>query len=519
MDIRELLDDAELGLAVIAAAPDALERTVRSAYITDLPDPSRFLSAGDIVLTSGQWIHRDGGVESFIGALARQNVAALIVGTIDIGVVPSEVIALCRERGLTLLTIASGVSFRAVVDRVAHAEAGERDGAASANAELGRRMAEAVSRGGSVPELLRLFAAVTGTRGWVVDGVGTLIAHEGPAPAPALVARVWNTVGRAEQPRVVVRDVGEGQGGEPVLAVRIGTSARSGLVAYPLGDQAALPLLGSLALDTLVGALRVETELAARWRDARNEQVASLFEAIRGYEVSPGAISARMRLEGLDPQGQSTVAAARCDDEGFSPDAVVAILERAFTARGRKAIGCHVDGVVLVLVNGVERDDVPPLAEQILDEAHLALEGRQLVVGLSDTISGVSRLNPSVATALERLGSASGSEQVLVSSALHVQSHRELLRMLGDATREGYAHEVLAPLIEYDERHGAELLATLRAFLAGSGAWQETARSLHLHPNTLRYRMARIQELTHRDVGELPDRVDLFLAVACLDGV
>ncbi|MGO3885215.1 MAG: PucR family transcriptional regulator, partial [Mycetocola sp.] len=273
------------------------------------------------------------------------------------------------------------------------------------------------------------------------------------------------------------------------------------------------------ALDTLVGALRVEMELAARWRDARNDQVISLFDSIRSYEVSPGAISARMRIEGLDPQGQTTIVAARSSDTEFSPDAIVALLQRTFTARGRQAIGCHRDGTVLVMVNGVERDDVPPLAEQILHEAHLALEGRQLIVGLSDTISGVSRLNPSVVTAIERMVSASGNEQILISTALHVQSHRELLRMLGDATREGYAHEVLSPLIEYDERHGAELLATLRAFLAGGGAWQETARSLHLHPNTLRYRMARIEELTHRDVSELPDRVDLFLAVACLDGV
>ncbi|MGO3885214.1 MAG: PucR family transcriptional regulator ligand-binding domain-containing protein, partial [Mycetocola sp.] len=242
MIIRELLDDAELGLAVIAAAPDALERTVRSSYITDLPDPSRFLSAGDVVLTSGQWIHRDGGTESFINALARQNVAALIIGTIDIGVVPSEVITLCREQGLTLLTIASGVSFRSVAAKVDSADLGSLADAAAVNAEFGRRVSEAVSRGGSVPELIELYAEVTGTQGWVVDGVGTLIAHVGVAPDPALIARVWNTVGRADQNRIVVRDIGSDPAEAPVLAVRIGNSARAGFFAYPRGEEAALPL-------------------------------------------------------------------------------------------------------------------------------------------------------------------------------------------------------------------------------------------------------------------------------------
>ena len=94
---------------------------------------------------------------------------------------------------------------------------------------------------------------------------------------------------------------------------------------------------------------------------------------------------------------------------------------------------------------------------------HGALAGRQLRVGLSDPVSGVSRLNSAIATAVERVQNASGTEPVVVSTALHVQSHRALLRMLGESTRSGYAREVLAPLLSYDERHNADLVGTLRA--------------------------------------------------------
>lgn len=58
--MRDLLADPELGLSLVAAEPDALDRPVQSAYITDLPDPSRFLSTGDVVLTSGLWLDRPG---------------------------------------------------------------------------------------------------------------------------------------------------------------------------------------------------------------------------------------------------------------------------------------------------------------------------------------------------------------------------------------------------------------------------------------------------------------------------
>ncbi|HTI27611.1 MAG TPA: helix-turn-helix domain-containing protein, partial [Kutzneria sp.] len=36
---------------------------------------------------------------------------------------------------------------------------------------------------------------------------------------------------------------------------------------------------------------------------------------------------------------------------------------------------------------------------------------------------------------------------------------------------------------------------------------------LHLHVNTLRYRMSRVEELTARDLSRFADRVDLFLAL------
>jgi DNA-binding PucR family transcriptional regulator len=36
---------------------------------------------------------------------------------------------------------------------------------------------------------------------------------------------------------------------------------------------------------------------------------------------------------------------------------------------------------------------------------------------------------------------------------------------------------------------------------------------LHLHVNTLRYRVGRIEELTGRDLARFADRVDLYLAL------
>jgi DNA-binding PucR family transcriptional regulator len=50
-------------------------------------------------------------------------------------------------------------------------------------------------------------------------------------------------------------------------------------------------------------------------------------------------------------------------------------------------------------------------------------------------------------------------------------------------------------------------------FLDRSGSWNRCAAELHVHVNTLRYRIRRIEELTGRDLGTLENRVDFFLAL------
>jgi len=51
---------------------------------------------------------------------------------------------------------------------------------------------------------------------------------------------------------------------------------------------------------------------------------------------------------------------------------------------------------------------------------------------------------------------------------------------------------VVAPL----EAAGSELLRTLAAFVEGGGALEACARALYVHPNTVRYRLRRVGEVT-----------------------
>jgi hypothetical protein len=71
----------------------------------------------------------------------------------------------------------------------------------------------------------------------------------------------------------------------------------------------------------------------------------------------------------------------------------------------------------------------------------------------------------------------------------------------------------LAPLLEYDRAHRADLSETLRAYISAGTNVTGAARRLTVHPNTVVYRLRRIRELTGYDPGSIDELVVLFLGL------
>jgi DNA-binding PucR family transcriptional regulator len=94
-----------------------------------------------------------------------------------------------------------------------------------------------------------------------------------------------------------------------------------------------------------------------------------------------------------------------------------------------------------------------------------------------------------------------------------VDSYQRLLASVPTPVLRSFTERLLGPLADYDARHNAELLPTLRSFLACDGSWSACASRMYVHVNTVRYRIGRIEALTGRDLSALADRVDFFLAL------
>jgi len=135
-------------------------------------------------------------------------------------------------------------------------------------------------------------------------------------------------------------------------------------------------------------------------------------------------------------------------------------------------------------------------------------------VGLSDPVSRSSRLADAHREAVWALQGARATGSKIVrygedAASPFLPRDRGELRAI--------VRHILGPLLEYDAEHDTPLVASLRIYLARNRSLKETSEALHVHKQTVVYRMRRVEELTGRRLGRIEDIVDFWLALRALD--
>jgi purine catabolism regulator len=102
------------------------------------------------------------------------------------------------------------------------------------------------------------------------------------------------------------------------------------------------------------------------------------------------------------------------------------------------------------------------------------------------------------------------------STALYAElgAARLLSELLGNPVLDVYYQDHLGKLVDYDRRHNADLLNTLGVFFGAGSNHVRAARLLHLHRNTLLYRLDRIRSILGVDLDDAPTCLALQLAMA-----
>ncbi|MFH9859584.1 PucR family transcriptional regulator [Streptomyces sp. NPDC017202] len=557
MRLRALLDTDALGLRLLGGQ-DELDRAVRGVMTTDLRDPSRYLSGGELVLTGLAWRRDAADSEPFVRLLVRAGVAALAAGEAELGDVPDDLVLACARHRLPLFAVHESVAFATITEHVVRQVSGERAGDLAAVVDRHRRMMTSGPAGGGPDVVLDLLGSDLDLRAWVLSPTGRLVA--GPKTAgPGLPAEVCAKLaaehlaaartGRRGPHRVVLDGATYSlfpvrSGGRDRRAA--GDVRETVLSDWLLAVEADAGDWAEERLDLLQGVtqlISVERDRRDAARTVRRRLAQEVLELVQ-TGAAPAEIAARLRvaapvlLPGLGAAPHWQVVVARVEWDGAEGGATEggpiaqSLLEEILVdphATGpepsdRIAVAHTGDeAVALVPLPAVAGEHDGPgsgvLADTLLASVREPLaagldgDGR-VTLGVSAAVHSAEGLRGALEEARHaRRVAAARPGRVCAAGHQELASHVLLLPFVPDDVRRAFTARLLDPLRDYDRRHRAELIPTLEAFLDCDGSWTRCASRLHLHVNTLRYRVGRIEQLTGRDLSRLEDKLDFFLAL------
>ncbi|MDQ0773582.1 hypothetical protein QF026_002048 [Streptomyces aurantiacus] len=595
MRLRALLDTDALGLRLLGGQ-DELDRAVRGVMTTDLRDPSRYLSGGELVLTGLAWRRGAADSEPFVRLLAGAGVAALAAGEAELGPIPDDLVVACARHRLPLFAVNESVAFATITEHVVRQVSGERAGDLAAVVDRHRRMMTSGPAGGGPDVVLDLLGSDLDLRAWVLSPVGRLVAGprlaEAELPAGVRAALAGEhlaavrtgrrgpyraTVGATTYSLFPIRGGGRGTAGARDVRETV-------LSEWLLAVEADAGDWPAERLDLLEGVtqlIAVERDRRDAARTGRRRLAREVLELVQ-TGAAPAEIAARLRVAapvllpglGAAPHWQVVVARVEWDawddakggpapasaeaggsrrTDGLEGGPVAqALLEEILVdplssgpePSDRIAVA-HTGDEAVALVplpavssvpdgsghggsghggsghGGSEHDGSGTglLADAILaavrDPLSAGLDGDgRLTLGVSAAVHSAEGLRGALEEARHaRRVAAARPGRVCAAGHQELASHVLLLPFVPDDVRRAFTARLLDPLRDYDRRHRAELIPTLEAFLDSDGSWTRCAARLHLHVNTLRYRVGRIEQLTGRDLSRLEDKLDFFLAL------
>ncbi len=508
--LRELVAREALGLRV-CCGEERLDRDVRWVHVTELADPTPYLRDAELILTNGLWLEQGVAVEDYVERVAASHACGLMFGLLaERPELPARLAEVCAEHRLVLVTLPIEVPFTAVSEAMADLQASARQRELAQSVDRGNALARAVAEGIDERGVLRLLTRDHALPVALVDAGGHVLAAEGldaggidgPAVARALAGPTRAEVTFADGTVATMFAVGALAESEAALVcvrafVDLSTSERDAL------DQTARFLTVDLARRHAMHA--IESRFAG-------ELLEMVYDAARRGHELPG----RLRSFGIDPERPLAVLSiAFADGQGPTMPGLSQLVGQVLVRHGVPTVvpqGSD-DAVAIVGWNGTAQA-LEQASREAADVIAREWPQRRAVVGIGGVVDGFRELRRSLLEAREARRVAQRRRRgPVVATFDHVGSHRMLLALHEDHTLQDFCAAVLGPIRAHDRQHRAELEHTLRTFLDLGGRYNDSAAALHVHVNTLRNRLGRIEELTGRDLAATDDRVDLYLAL------
>ena len=478
--VEDLLRSPALQLRLLAGEPGT-GRRVAWAHVSELEDPTPWLFGSEMIMTTGMAIPRSAERQrAYLERLDDAGVACLALSEqLHVPPLTEAFLIAADSRGFPVVEVPLPVPFMAIAQEVA----------AAVQAGTGQRLNAQLQVFGAVRWLAagnlsaqeifarlerlsgyRLYACTTG-RGPLLDGV--------PVPPPDHAKLIPGT---PTSPPTVP--------GGYVLPVS-GPRGTAGYILAMETDGAAPAGVSVVQHIATVAALQLSMQAHER-ETLRREGAETLAEMLRGA-LDTAVVTRRLAVHGFPPDARLVLAIVRPKNPGTDGDTVVDTL-----AHGRfPQLILRQEEELYVLIP----DD---------GAARAALAATGTVVGTSLPFRAGASLRVARREAQWAITRAVESGRDMVSYG-DDRTERWLTGETADL--QALVDDVLRAVIDYDETHGGDLLPTIRTWLEHDRQTDKAAQALHIHPNTLLYRVRRFEQITGRSLASTEALAETWLAL------
>ena len=528
LTVRDLVQELKLP---VRAGEDGLELPVRWVHISELPDPTPWLSGGELLLTTGMQLKDATSQRNFVERLAEHHLAGLGIGTgFRHHSVPQPLIEAAAERAFPVVEIPYEVPFIAITEAAFTRLVNEQYAVLRRAITAHERLERIVLSQRGLDALAAALASLIGGAVMVMGSRGERLVKR--TFRRSLPDTTLAEMTRELRERVTRREArpfvpSSGMDGDRGLALPVAADggARSGqatpeawLVALkdtgPLSDFDRLTLRQAVtivALELLRDRVAGETE---------RRLAGDVLRAMARGELSGVELARRLEPFELDTEVASIVAAPAGARDGLAP--VRAALAGVLREESLPAVVAEVSPLACALVAGMAEEELLGLAQRVAQRIGEELRGpARVAVGRTVASAQARRSFHEAKCALEAASLALDGDgrrngagpAVSVASYKDLGSFQLLLSLQDDEALRLFCDSILGPIEASEGHYGGELMRSLEAFIECNGQWERAARRLYCHRHTLRYRVRRIESLTGRSLNNARDRIEFWLAL------
>jgi PucR family transcriptional regulator, purine catabolism regulatory protein len=494
-EVGAVVESLRFADAVVAGGAAGMARRVSRAHLAATSEHLRQVGPSELVVTTTATLLATGeDHERLVARLDAAQVAGVAVRLDPSDPLPVELLAAADLLALPVITFPEDAALAdvtaAVLDAVLQAQSQRLERVL----DIHQRFSRIVLAGGGAPEIAATLHDIVGCPIAVVDGEG-----RASVVVPSDAA---SDVGLANTPAVR-------------HAIRAGDHHYGEIVALTAealnGDQL-------VALERAAMAIAVRLAQASAVAEAQERFAAlSLEELIAGHAGSAHDVTERAISFGWDLSRPRAVLLASIDpptDSSTLPGALATIAAAARATLGHDAIVWTRSATIAALLapDTEQPAERRRIAEGLRHELDQRLRSVTVSIGVGRCVDGAASLPRSfveASRAVEVGRWAKGRHVTEVYDQLGLE--RLLASTPTDDLAEFVQHSI-GPLVEHDRANQTNLVETLEVWLETRNM-AEAARRIHVHYNTFKNRLERIEAILGPVVGDAARTLECEVAI------